>query len=227
MPITHIATGTLHNSTSDLTVTIPAGYQDGDLIVIAAASRSDDTIITPSGYDVLYTSTGNSAHCFFGKYASGTESDVSLDFAGSSRRVAQAAVFRGIKGSVLSGAVDSTASSAEGTSTSLSYPAITPTESGCLVLMCGRWSQTSVSSLASDPISGFTELGDLHANQGAAQSLLFLFDYQIQTTAATVSAGTWPVTGTPESGIQQSIALAIKAATPASIIAYYQTLMQD
>ncbi len=210
MAITHIATGPLQNSAADMLVEIPAGYQDGDFIVIASVSRSDDTITTPPGYEVLYTSTGNSAHCFFGKFASGTESDVSLDYAGSSRRVAQAAVFRGVKSGLVIDAVDGGASSAEGGSIFLSYPAITPSEDGCLVLMCGRWTQTSTSSLSSDPIAGFTELGDLHANQGGSQSLLFLFAYQIQTTATTISSGTWPIIGTPEANTQQSIALAIK-----------------
>ncbi len=228
MAITHIATGTLHNSTADLTVTIPAGYSDGDLIVIAAMARTgSETLVTPSGYEVLYKST-TSSMWFLGKYASGTESSASLDFSGSSRHVAQAAIFRGVKPTLLSGAIDGTAQSTDGGASALSYPAITPTENGCLVLMLGRWAQTSISALSSDPISGFTELGDLHANQGGSLSLLFLWNYQIQSTAATVSASTWPILGTPEADTQQSIALALKAASGsvAPIVAYYQS-MQD
>jgi hypothetical protein len=214
MAVTFISVGTPRqgNAATFDNISLPPSYAVGDLLVLAALARtSSETITVDNGYSLIHKSTG-SGQSLFGKIATSSEVAPTATYSGTTRHVAQIAAFRGVDTNFTS--PNATAQSSLGSNTALNYPALTPTVDNCLVLYFGRYTQnTTGSNLSSDPISGFTEIGDVHENQGTTSSVYFVWDYQIQTTATAISSGSWPLLSTPDGNTQQTIAVALAAAS--------------
>lgn len=184
---TFVAAGTAaHGDNASVAPTMPAGVQQGDLLLVFAAIRNTSaTVSTPSGYSVLMAD-GNVA--LFGKIHTGTESAPTVSFTGGSAgdtTSAQMAAFRYTQLVVAYLAAQSNASAQN-----IAYPSMLPPQSRCVGLWLG-WKQDDWTSVAT--VTNGTEIGEPSTTTGNDQGLVW--DYIIQTNAAEQTSGSFVVTG--------------------------------
>lgn len=195
---TFIAAGTAaHADNASVTPGMPAGVQEGDLLLVLAAIRSSGTgsVDGPAGYTTL--SGGGLNFALFGKTHDGSESDPTVTFTGGSAgdtTSAQMCAFRGVQLRVL--ASDSILNSS-------AQDIITPDlklweivdDLGNLVhnamILAIAWKQDDWTSVA--PPAGFTEIGEPDSVLGSDQGITWA--YRFDTTAVPVSESSFVVTG--------------------------------
>lgn len=186
---TFVAAGAVATAVNaSVTPALPAGVTTGDLLLVFTAIRNSGTGTpnAPTGYTAL-VSYANMA--LYGKIHSGTESAPTVTFtagAAGDDTSAQMAAFRGAQASVIASATQ-----LNGSVQDIATPACSVLRDRCLVLYLG-WKQDDWTSVAT--VSGATEIGDLPTTTGNDQGLVW--DYVIQTTAASIAAATsFTVTG--------------------------------
>lgn len=92
MPISFVAAGTVAAGTNP-TVTVPAGYQQGDLLLIVTAGTATPT--TPSGWTQVSAQGTGQFITILRKVATGSEASVALTLAGTTSRAVMVA-YRGV-----------------------------------------------------------------------------------------------------------------------------------
>lgn len=166
---------------------LPAGLLQNDLLLVLASIRNSGTGTpsTPAGYTLLVSAANLR---LFGKRAGASESAPTVSFAGGAANadtIAQTAAFRNVE---LTPSSSNTLlnSSAQ----NVAYPGLTIPDAGTVALVLG-WKQDDWTSVAT--LAGMTEIGETSSTAGddSAQA----WDYQIQTTAANIPAGSFVVTG--------------------------------
>lgn len=171
-----------------LSPTLPASLVDGDVIFIEASIRNSGTgtVNTPTGWTKV-AETGNVA-LLARRYASGVVMPT-VTFAGgvaNATIVAKAWAFRDVDITPATAA----ATQLNGAGQDIAYPALTVPVDDALILVSG-WKQSTLTSVAT--LAGMTELLDISVSAGDDASMVI--DYQVQTTATDVPAGTFVVTG--------------------------------
>lgn len=194
-----VATGTAaHADNASVTPGLPAGAQQGDLLIVYAAIRSTSGVVgTPSGYSVLFAAGHVAAFC---KIHTGTESAPTVSFtsgAAGDTTSAQVAALRGVTPTVLFGPSTQSNASAQ----NIAYPAMTYS-GGPLVVLWFGWKQDDWTSVANFE----TEIGEPSTTTGNDQGLVWNFSYQSLTTG--LSSGSWTVTG-GASAISESYVVAV------------------
>jgi hypothetical protein len=201
--VSFVAAGTAsHGDNTSLTPSLPAGVQQGDLLLVFAAIRSSGTgtVNTPTGYTALLT-FGNIV--LLGKTHTGSESAPTVTFTGGAvgdTTSAQMAAFRYAQCSVVTSATQ-----LNGSAQNIATPALTAglDRARMLILYLG-WKQddwTSVATLAG------AEIGEPFSTTGNDQGLVW--DYVIQTSVAEIAASSFVVTG-GAAAISRGAVVAIK-----------------
>lgn len=171
---------------ASVTPGLPASIAAGDLLLIWAAIRAQTgTVNTPTGYTKLLDCTNA---CLFGKIASSSEVAPTVSFNGGASgddTTAQMAAFRNVGLSVAY-----SASQLNVLAQNISYPELGIITANCLVLYLG-WKQDDWTSVAT--IAGATEIGEPVSTVGNDHGLVW--DYLLQTTATSIPAGAFVVTG--------------------------------
>jgi hypothetical protein len=195
---TFIAAGTAaHADNASVTPGLPAGVQEGDLLLLLAAIRSSGTgtVNAPAGY--LTLSGGGLNFALFAKTHDGSESDPTVTFTGGSAgdtTSAQMCAFRGVQPRVI--VSDSVLN---GSAQDIITPDLKLWDivddlgnlvHNCLILAIA-WKQDDWTSVA--PPSGFTEIGEPSSTTGSDQGITWA--YRIDTTASAVADSSFVVTG--------------------------------
>ncbi|MCX5863655.1 MAG: hypothetical protein NTW42_01060 [Deltaproteobacteria bacterium] len=96
--ITHVATGSTANAANgDVTPTLPAGIQSGDLLLCLVESHDTVQPSAPSGWSSVYSLTGTAHRAsLFYKIANTPESNPLITHSGGNSIIAQCSAFRGI-----------------------------------------------------------------------------------------------------------------------------------
>ncbi len=220
--ITYIGAGTASNAIDGGAVTpsVHASTTTGDLIVCAVGQKNgtDYTVLTSSGYTMMYGSNARAALAVLAKIATGSDS-VSIDSSDNTAGrtvISQCATFRGTLNTV-TGIVDASATTDNTTQANLNTPALDVTVANSVVLIIGlRENQFAAEDMA--VLSGMdAEIGQPERTSSAQVAMVW--DYDIQTTASDKSASAWVTTvNTPEA---VSVALNLKeaATTPTFSVA--------
>lgn len=178
------------NATGTVTLapTLPASLVVGDVVFIEASIRNSGagTVNTPTGW-TLVASSGNLALLGRVYFAGMTMPTVTFAVGvANATIIAKAFAFRNV---ALAPSV-SPAALLNGSAQDIAYPASSVPDDGSLVIVSG-WKQAVLTSVAT--LAGFTELLDISVSAGDDASSVI--DYQIQTTATAVAAGSFVVTG--------------------------------
>lgn len=179
------AAATANNAS--VTPALPAGLVVGDLVVAWASIRNSGTgtVDTPAGWTQIVAS-GNTA--LLGRIYDGVFAAPVITFTGgvaNSDTIGQCAAFRGAD--ILA---HTTNAQLNASAQDVSYPLATITADGCVVLYLA-WKQDDWTSVAT--LAGAAEIGE--ATSTAGDDAGNVWDYIIQTTATSVAAGSFVVTG--------------------------------
>lgn len=177
-----------HGDNASLTPGLPASIAAGDLLLVFAAIRATGAGVPnlPAGYRLL-ADLGNVA--LFGKYATASESAPTVTFTGGvsgNTTSAQMAAFRNV-----AAAAAYSSGPLGGLAQNISYPELGVITDNCVILWLG-WKASNWTSVAT--VSGATaEIGEPSSALGSTQGIVW--DYLIQTTAASIPSGSFTVTG--------------------------------
>lgn len=171
----------------------PAGLVVGDLKVILASIRNSGTgtVNIPAGWTLMrYLSADNSPVCaaLLGRIHQSGDVAPTVSFGGgvpNADTIAQMAAWR-------RAALTPVASAAglNGSAQNINYPALTMPADNLLAIVAG-WKQDDNTGVAT--LAGFTEIGDTSTATGDDASQAW--DYQTQTAAADIPAGSLAVSG--------------------------------
>ena len=178
---TYVNQGAFTAGTGAISVSVPTGYADGDILVLLVSS-ANEVISTPSGWAEVTNSpqgtgtagaAGGIRLAAFWKLVSGSQSSVSVADSGSVT-AGQMFLLRGID---TAGPINITAGSVNTpASTSWSCPAITTTIPNCLILICigqdrDANSTTSLTAASNANLASLTKRADETVNTGAGGGL--------------------------------------------------------
>jgi hypothetical protein len=196
------------SGTGDITPALPSGWLNGDLGLAIAASRSVETITTPSGWTLLAAGSSG-VPALYGRIMQGGDVAPTFVFSGTTRHVAQVASFSGDVYTDLATIVAHSTPRTEGSGADFPYDALSITTDNCLVLIVGQKTKTNATNGATiNDEAGFTELGE----SGEDGTRFFLvWNYVQQTTATNIAAGAWDFTGATESLTRRGFTVALKS----------------
>jgi len=178
---TYVNQGAFTAGTGALSVLVPTGYADGDILILLVSS-ANEAITTPGGWAEVSNSpqgtgtagaAGGIRLAVFWKLVSGSQSAVSVADSGSVT-AGQMFLFRGID---TAGPINITAGSINTpASISWSCPAVTTTIPNCLILNCigqdrDANSTTSLTSASNSNLASLTKRADETVNTGAGGGL--------------------------------------------------------
>lgn len=215
-PPTFVAAGTAATAVGvALAPGLPAGYAEGDLLVVWAGIRNSGTgtVVCPVGYTVMwqYDNVG-----LFGKRAggAGTESAPSVGVTGGvtgaagSDVIAQMAAFRNLELAAVAVAYQLNPSGQN-----IAYPGLAGFQPGWAAALILGWKQDDWTSVAT--LTGGTEIGEPVSTAGADAGIVW--DYLLMVSAlnvvtpAPVLSGAFAVTG-GGSAISYGVAVALRSA---------------
>lgn len=187
-PITFVAAGTAATAVNaSVSPALPAGAVAGDLLLIWAAIRNDPTGFPdlPAGYNQVagFGSTG-----LFARIMQTGDAAPTVTFTGGAAgddTIAQMAAFRHAHQSATF--VESQANTGV---QNIAYPGAIIRRNNQLVIVAG-WKRDDWTSVAT--IAGMAEIGEPDSTAGNDAGVVW--DYQIQTTATDIAAGSFTVTG--------------------------------
>lgn len=184
---TFVAAGAAdHDDNLPVTPGLPAGLVAGDrLIELTAIRNAAGVPAVPAGYGDLWTASNFAARS---KVATSSELVPTQSFTGGvagASTSAQLAAFRGcaISHSAIQVQVNASAQN-------IATPALTPQRHNSVIIWAA-WKQDDWTSVA--PPAATTEIGEPSTTLGDDQGITWA--YQIQTTATTVGASSFTVTG--------------------------------
>ena len=184
----------------------------GDFVVLYATIRSSGAgdVNVPAGWTSLVYS---GHHRVMGRFYEAGDAAPTVTFgagAAGDDTIAQTATFRGVSREMLT-AVAASNGQLNGSAANIAYPALTVPKDRHLVLATA-WKQDDASAYSTP--AGFTSLGLTSTTTGNDASQAWY--YQVQTTAANISAGTITVTG-GAAAISRAVLLALKPAATITV----------
>lgn len=201
-PISYVSVGTASSGADgSRTPGAPASIVAGDLVLILASTRNSGTgtVNTPTNWTTL-GETGNLK--LLGRIYDGVWSMPTVTYtagASNATTIAQAAAYRN---AALTPAI-SAAVQLNGSAANIAHPALTVGVDD-LLLIAAAWKQADWTSVAA--LTAWSEIGE--PDETAGDDAGMVWDYLIQTTAASVSAGSFVVTG-GASAISRAMILAV------------------
>lgn len=203
-----IGTAAGNGTNSALGPTLPAGWQVGDVAILATGSRGAGQTLTVSGWTEIATLTTNRSDKIFCRVLESGDTDPSFDWSSANYQSAVIAAWHGGATSCADIVLHQrTANSAGSTTQPLADATITTANT--LVVFVSFKSKTATSDgQTMAPPGGVTEIWDSMPN-GTAQSSWF--GYQIQTTATSISGLSLTLGGTTESTQRQAFTLSLSA----------------
>lgn len=179
------------SGTATLSPGLPAGLAAGHAMYLFAAIRpgagplANVSVNTPTGWRLLRRFGGCA---LFGRIAGSSESSPTVSFTGgfaTATVLAQIAAFSNASAAVISGADQLNTATQD-----IAYPSLRVTQDASVLLYLG-WKRDDWTSVAT--ISGATEIGEPDETGGGDDGIVW--DYLLSTTAPTVNAGSFTVTG--------------------------------
>lgn len=201
---TYVGSGTAVEdvNTGGTTPTLHASTAEDDLILTVCGwhdSGAGETLDTPTGYTELreeYTTNDDAGIVVFGKIAGASETDPDVDhngFGSGDVSVCQSHTFRESAGLDIGTVVAHEAGEDNpGSTGTMEHVGLTVSTDNTLVLVCSSKAESwaSVDTLTTDAYS-WTEIMDYDTDSGG--DIGVACDYLIQTTAQSVSSGTFTV----------------------------------
>jgi hypothetical protein len=189
-PSTFVGVGTgVTGNNASLQPPLPASLVADDSLFLVATIRNAGTGSpnTPAGWELL--ATNDSVKLFGKRYVVGDSNNTpTVTFTGGAAgedTTAQIVAFRGAA-VFASGSANSSGAAAQ----NITYPSLTITTNGQVVLLIG-FKQDDWTSVAT--VGGFTEIGEVTSIAGNDSG--HVWDYVIQTTAANITGASFTVTG--------------------------------
>lgn len=199
-----------NTNTTPLNVAFPAsGIIAGDLLLYcAAANNAGETFTWGNTPTVLQSNNTNTGRSISATLASGSENGATVTLGGSSSGRLQGFIlqYRGAP-TTLTGIVNTSTTTGGGATTGLDWPTITPNVANCLVLFFAGKSNVNVTGYSAGPATT-TEILD----QTSGSILSSVVDEVIQTTAASITTGSWTIAG-DGSGSRRCLAIALVPGT--------------
>lgn len=187
--ITFVALGTSGTgNNASVTPTLPAGLVAGDLMLLLADIRNSGagTVNTPTGWTPI-VGGGTNFTLFARRYVAG-DTNPTVSFTGG---VANADTLARIAAWRSAGDLPITVSpQLNASAQNIAYPLVNNSTAGALAIVAG-WKQDDWTSVAT--LAGMTEINENISVVGDDSA--HVWDYQIQTTAAAIPAGSFVVTG--------------------------------
>jgi hypothetical protein len=186
-----VAAGTAATANNaSVTPALPAGWQEGDLLLILATIRNSGTgtVVAPTGYTALLAADN---WALFGKRAAVAESAPTVTVTGGAAGadvLSQMAAWRNTELIPATTAYQLNPSGAN-----ITYPGVAAFQSSWDVILYLGWRQSSWTVPNVATISGATEIGEVTSTAGSGAGQVW--DYQVQTTPAPVIGGAFTVTG--------------------------------
>jgi hypothetical protein len=187
-----------HADFAPVTPGLPASTAQGDLLLmLAAIRRHDGTVITPAGWtrlvdmaDAGTTAIANAA--VFAQVAPASPAAPTVSFTGVGAGDTTSAQITRFTGRWTSEANSLIVAHhlVNASDQNIAYPNLVPRYDHGLIVLAG-WKQDDWTSVAAP--GGFTQIGAPSSVLGNDQGIVW--DYQIQTSAATIQAGAHAVTG--------------------------------
>jgi hypothetical protein len=199
--VSFVAAGTaVHGDNASLNPSLPAGIQDGDLLLICSAIRNTAAFVDGvSGGWTNLSDTFSNFRISAKRYVSGVSAPT-VTFAGGSAgdtTSSQICAFRNVQLNVIAGTTQSNSSAAN-----IATPALTGVDRDALLIIWAGWKQDDWTSVTGPG----TEIGEPSSTTGNDQA--FTWAYQIQTTVSGPASNTFTVTG-GASAISRAIVLAL------------------
>lgn len=166
-----------------------AGVQLKDTYVLICSIRNTAATVTaPSGWNLVYTNGGTHFRVYARENDGSVTAPTVTPSGGAAGDTVSAFVtcLRGVHPSALAISAGSTNVSAQ----NIAYPTVLPPRNGSLVMVVG-WKRDDWTGVAT--LAGMTELAEPSSTLGNDQGLVA--DVVVQTTAASVAAGSFVVTG--------------------------------
>jgi hypothetical protein len=185
---------------------LPAGWQEGDLLLVLASIRNSGTgrVVAPTGYTPMLQ-VDNWA--LFGKPAAAAESAPTVTITGGAAGadvLAQMAAFRNTELTPVTTAYQLNPSAAN-----ITYPPVAGFQASWDVVLYLGWRQSSWTVPNVATLTGAIEIGESTSTAGSSAGQVW--DYQIQTVPAPVVGGVFTVTG-GSSAISYGAVVALRSA---------------
>ncbi len=171
--ISLVGTGTASGKSTSLRVTLPAGVQVNDQVVVASTQPSTTTVTAPSGYTQVATVTSGGSSplatttVFRHTIVSG-DSSITLTY--STGTTAQSVVLGVYRGVDPNQPIDVTATGSAAATTTVTGPSVTPTYAGDQLLVF-QGAVGTFSGSAWTPPNGITEQGQINATATVSTGL--------------------------------------------------------
>ena len=203
-----LASGT---NTTPMAVPYPTGITAGDKLVLTihAAQLGYTFTVSDAGFTSAVSRTTNGSSYIYRKDATGSESGTFTVSASAGGRIfAQCMRISGVasKGTG-SQDINITATAGSGAAANIIYPSITPTTDNCIVILSGSKGENG-----SNITGGLTRLDTQHDGTGP---LVYVTDYQIQTTKSAIGSGVWTIGTNDTSASRNCVAVVFNAAAVA------------
>lgn len=184
-------------------VAYPTGISAGQILLVGMGTDNAGQSFTLSdaGFTLLASSTSDGSAALYGKVATGSESG-SFTITGTAGGLgyAQCASFTGGLAN-MSTIVDASIAKGNSSSSVLSFSALTvPTSNDLIIGIAAGYAGGSVTGNLNNPTPFTAAIGQGHTTFDA-----FSWNYEIQTTATNISAGSW----TPSGGTYSSATLIV------------------
>ena len=226
MSWTYVGKGTTASNGADASFSggLPASYTTGDLLLalvtIRLTSETVTSVLSGVGGDAytLLASDPDGGIWLYGKVAGASETAAYVTRSGTSRAIVQTAAFRdsgGVKalGSIVHVSADSDI--ANNTNATLTYPSATITVDNCLVIVGMTKNKGVDEETLCATVTDCTEIDDNRPN--FTTSLVSVWDYQIQTTAASITGSTVALTTWTESSTRPERAITVALLTNSAL----------
>ncbi len=202
--------GTVARGTGNLTVTNPGSVAGRLQLGFFASGSSADTLTDPSGWTLLVKRGAYTG--LYARITAGSDADASLTFANTTGHFGQICEFSGDVYPTIGSIVHGTPATNFTSSASVPViPDITISTADCLVIIAGWHAKTATSNGSTyDNVSGFSEIAEDRPN---GTQVDFVWNYQQQTTATSISGLSRSMTGTTENGNVVGLSVALLSAT--------------
>ncbi len=210
------AAGSMGGTSGTLSPGAPAGTAVGDLLLLYAVNRNNGNLVTtPTGWVSISPGSNVTWNSVFVRIADGTATDTpTVTFTGVNGRVYAdiscftGGIYAGGLGSIVAASNDQTL---PGTQTSVLYSALTIPLPNCLLIAATAKNKTSASdgtsfnafsTFSSTPIDSYVAAGtDVSAD----------WEYVLETSAASITAGSQSLAAPTETLQYTSILIALKS----------------
>jgi hypothetical protein len=203
------APGTIGRSNGSITPGLPTGWAAGNLCVLIVFSQltASDVITDPAGWTIV-SNRGTHSKIYV-RVMQGGDAAPTISFSQTNGHIGQIACFSGDVYTDMATIAHVSNNQFSAGANVPGVPNMTITQANTLVIIAGSHLKTATSNGSTyDDVSGFTEIQE---DRPAGTLMDFVWNYQQQTTATSLSGVTRSMTGTTESGQVVALDVALRS----------------